>query len=328
MNSNISHVAVIGAGMAGMTCAHALSRAGIHVQVFEKSRGIGGRMNTRRAEGWQCDLGAQYFTATTRQFQDQIDLWIADGTAVPWQPRLAVYHGRRAYPHRGKDVMRYVGAPKMNAMLSGVDGSFPLHRNTRVESLERRGGNWHLRITDGPMFPESFDAVVCAMPAQQAIPLVEPWSAELSRTASSVDMLPCWAAAAHFEREVRTDFDAAFINAGPLRWVARDDSKPNRPALETWLIHASPRWSKDHLESTAEDVSTWLTQSLEDLLGHRPSRCHAHRWRYADTAVPLHVGAKWDKDTKIGLCGDWLSTGKVEGAWRSGTLLAEQMIQS
>ena len=55
--------AIIGAGLAGLSCAQALLLAGHTVHVFDKSRGPSGRMSTRRAEGaagpWQCDHGAQ-----------------------------------------------------------------------------------------------------------------------------------------------------------------------------------------------------------------------------------------------------------------------------
>ena len=64
----INSVAIIGAGIAGLSCASALQQAGIRVRVFEKSRGVGGRMSTRRGEGWECDHGAQYFTVSDDLF--------------------------------------------------------------------------------------------------------------------------------------------------------------------------------------------------------------------------------------------------------------------
>jgi monoamine oxidase len=43
-----SQVAIIGAGLAGLSCASALAKAGMQVKVFEKSRGLAGRMSTRK----------------------------------------------------------------------------------------------------------------------------------------------------------------------------------------------------------------------------------------------------------------------------------------
>ena len=55
-------VAVIGAGMAGLAAARTLAAAGHAVQVFDKGRGIGGRLSTRRTDYGAFDHGAQYAT--------------------------------------------------------------------------------------------------------------------------------------------------------------------------------------------------------------------------------------------------------------------------
>ena len=72
-------VAVIGAGLSGLSCAHALLQAGHTVHLFDKSRGPSGRMSTRRAEDahgpWQCDHGAQYFTARDAAFRAEVARW-------------------------------------------------------------------------------------------------------------------------------------------------------------------------------------------------------------------------------------------------------------
>ena len=42
-------IAIVGAGLAGLTCAQFLAQAGHRVHVFDKSRGPSGRMSTRRS---------------------------------------------------------------------------------------------------------------------------------------------------------------------------------------------------------------------------------------------------------------------------------------
>ena len=63
MSGSFGHVAVIGAGIAGLACAATLARAGIGVTLFEKSRRPGGRVATRRVEGLSFNHGAQFATA-------------------------------------------------------------------------------------------------------------------------------------------------------------------------------------------------------------------------------------------------------------------------
>ena len=105
-------VAIIGAGMAGLSCAMALQQAGFVVTLFEKSRGVSGRLSTRVTDAWQCDHGAQYFTARDPLFDAEVQRWVAQDVARIWQPRLMVFDGTGliAKVDDGKNT-RYVGYP-------------------------------------------------------------------------------------------------------------------------------------------------------------------------------------------------------------------------
>ena len=83
-------VAVIGAGISGLMCARTLLDHGIDVTVFEKGRGVGGRMATRRTDdGLQFDHGAQYFTVRDERFERYVDSWLQDGiVATLGRPHL------------------------------------------------------------------------------------------------------------------------------------------------------------------------------------------------------------------------------------------------
>ena len=63
-----ARVAVIGAGIAGLACARELARADARVTVFERSRGLGGRLGTRRQGNLAFDHGAQYITSRSHSF--------------------------------------------------------------------------------------------------------------------------------------------------------------------------------------------------------------------------------------------------------------------
>ena len=57
-------VIVVGAGVAGLTCARALLRAGVGVEVFEASDAVGGRVRSDIVDGFTLDRGFQVlFTA-------------------------------------------------------------------------------------------------------------------------------------------------------------------------------------------------------------------------------------------------------------------------
>jgi monoamine oxidase len=61
-------IAIIGAGIAGLAAANFLHKAAHVIHLFDKSRGSGGRMSSKRSDVGQLDLGAQYFTAPRPPF--------------------------------------------------------------------------------------------------------------------------------------------------------------------------------------------------------------------------------------------------------------------
>lgn len=313
-------VAVIGAGLAGLSCANELQRAGVEVLVFDKSRGPAGRMSTRRGDGWQCDHGAQYFTARHPDFRSEVARWQAAGVAAPWAARLEVIGDVEAHtPDAG--LTRYVGVPRMTAPARHLSEGLALRLSATIDALRRDGGAWRLAAKESGDIPERFAAVVLAVPAPQAVPLLAPAAPELAALAGRAVMRGSWALMLRYDARPPLPFDAAFVNRGPLRWIARDSGKPGRDGAETWLLHATAEWSEAHIEDAPEAVAEALLAAFAELGAPAPAAWTAHRWRYADTAPPLESECAWDAEARLGLCGDWLNGGKVEGAWLGGRAL-------
>jgi hypothetical protein len=93
-------------------------------------------------------------------------------------------------------------------------------------------------------------------------------------------------------------------------------------------LHASAEWSETHLEDSPEQVAAALIAAFRALGGEAPLAWSAHRWRYAITESAVEGGCVWAPEDSIGLCGDWLNGGRVEGAWLSGHALAQRVLAS
>jgi predicted NAD/FAD-dependent oxidoreductase len=108
--------------------------------------------------------------------------------------------------------------------------------------------------------------------------------------------------------------DGCFVEHSPLRWIARDSSKPSRGGTETWLLHAAHSWSEAHLEDDAATVTAALLHAFAQLGGPDPAsvQATAHRWRYADTANPLNA-AHGGTLQQVWECAE---TGCTAAAWK------------
>ena len=304
-------IAIVGAGMAGLSCGQRLSRLGHEVRLFDKGRGPGGRMATRRMEDGgttlHFDHGAQYFTARDPRFVEQVAHWEASGVAARWAAA-------------GDDA--WVGTPAMNAPLKAMAGELGVQFGTRIEQLVRDGEGWQI---DGEGAPDArFDAVLVAVPAEQAGPLLQPHAPAMATLADQTASDPCWTLMAGFEAPLALVQDT-LRQRGPIGWAARNNAKPGRANEECWVIQASPEWSRAHLEDYAETVAAALLAELAEANGGplpRQLGATAHRWRFARSGTAGEE-ALWDAEQRIGVCGDWLIGPRVEAAYMSGLLLAE-----
>jgi len=318
----MAEFAVIGAGLAGISLAHQLIEAGHTCVVFEKSRGLGGRLATRRLEHWQADHGAQYFTASSAAFQAEVGRWLQRGWVKPWAVTPWRLTREQLSPSPDKRE-RFVGTPNMNAMVHGLAEGIPLYRQTRIDRLEADGDRWRLWDEHGEHYGR-FDAVILTAPLAQSqalLPAEVIGAAELD----SQNMTPTWAVAVAFAETTGIEADAVFVKDGIVGWAARDSAKPDRPQQhETWVMHFTAQWSANHLDASPELLQQQVVEVLERLTNATLPEIHqsfSHRWLYAQ-ATTLEPIQQWHPASRIGLAGDWTQGNRIEAAWISAHRLA------
>jgi renalase len=324
-------IAVIGAGLAGLTCARELQAAGRAVTVYDKGRRPGGRLASRRIEGagttpeWHAlsDTGAQYFTVRDAEFALRVDEARRAGAVEEWRPRWPEDTRERTAMH--------VGVPGMNSLARTLAEGLDVQCATRIVAVERDGERWRLR-DETASIDATFAVVLLAVPAPQAVEIARD---HVDPRLAAVSLLPCWSVTLAFERPLDVPLDADWRPHAVLPWIARDRSKPGRTGLDTWTLHASAEWSVAHLEASIEHVSAALAEAFADRLGEALGRTivlppvagrFAHRWRYARVDRPLGEEAWWDAVRGIGACGDWCLDARVEAAFLSGRALAGRIL--
>jgi renalase len=325
------HIAIIGAGLSGLSCARELLVARHTVTVYEKHQDAGGRTRTCHTELGGFDFGAQYFTAQTEAFQKRVAAWRKAGWVAPWNAKLVSIEeqGARA---AGREQQRLVGVPGMGALAEQLALAVDVRKGQRVAAIRTHGDRWLLSVeadtvpiaaSAGP-----FDAVILAMPADQATLLLEA-APELAAQAAQVRMAPCWSLMLAFQEPLGLRHDGAWLHGGRLAWIAQDASKPQRRPGEHWVCHASVEWSREHLLEDPERAREKLLKAFHEATGTavQPVYSAIHRWPYAQALEPLPGLFLWDEKRRIGACGDWFDcglegAGRIENACLSGVALA------
>ena len=309
-------IAIIGAGMAGATCARTLADAGVRVAVFDKGRSVGGRLAQRRSDGATFDHGAQYLTARDPALVAAVERWRAAGLVAGWP---------EAASSAGDPVL--VGVPAMNAPVKDLLAGLAVTTGFRAAGIASVDGNWLVRGED-EVIHGPFAALVLAVPAPQAVDLLatvnQGRAAELVLRLGGVRMAPCWSAMAAFTGPLPVA-SSTLRGEGEIVWAARNSGKPGRDGPESWTIHAGPDWSRANLERRPEEVAPELLRAFAALAGIEPPVARhlaAHRWRFALVERPLGQPCLHDPALRLGLCGDWCLGPRVEAAFLSGRAMA------
>lgn len=310
-------IAVIGAGIAALSLVTLLnrSRPDLNVVLFEKSRGVGGRMATRYTETHAFDHGAQFFTARTGSFQDFLAPYLETGLVQPWEPRITNIAPDGSPDRRPWFDAHYVAQPRMTSLCKKLAAGVDVRLGCAVDNIERSQSGWQL--TAGNLIDETFDWIVSTAPAEQTSNLLPVDFSEVTFDPAFALMLAL---------EEAPIFDAAVVKHPDIEWLAMSSSKPGRDTLPSLVAHSSGQYAKRRFNDDRHDIEQDLAERVFELTGITAKNRQLQRWKYAKVTKPWHSPCFLSPDSQLAACGDWMIGGKVEDAFTSAETLAGKLL--
>jgi len=323
----MKNIAIIGAGMAGLTAANILKDFA-NITVFEKARGVSGRMSTRYADPYFFDHGAQYFTVKTNEFSDFIQPMIDEAVIKPWNADFVEIKDNTITKQSkwNDEFKHFVGCPKMNAIAQYLAKDLDIRINTRVGSVIKNDNIWQLS-DDNDCHLGSFDWVVYAIPVDQLQELL-PTDIDFYSDIKDTKMDACLSLMLGFDEALDIDFDAAMILDDTISWISVDSSKPDRNTPDCLLVHSTNEWANENIDNDRETVKQQMLVKVRGIINFdEPNYSTLHAWRYANIGKQNSPDFFNDDDQRISACGDWCIKGRVESAFTSAYQLANHIKQ-
>jgi predicted NAD/FAD-dependent oxidoreductase len=322
-------IAIIGAGISGLTLAQNLKDCS-EVVVFDKARGVGGRMSTRHAEPFYFDHGTQFFTARSKAFQAFIAPLIAKGIVAEWKGKVITFQADNTIKDRLWFEPHYVAVPHMNSLAKHMADGLDVRLNTEVGALaDKQIDGWHLSSTDGCALGV-FDWVIATAPAPQSVNLLQSVLADDSAI-HRARLKGCFTLLIGIHAPWTKPWMAAKVHQNPIEWIAVSSSKPGRSNdITALVVHSNNDWADSHMQDDVHQIQDFLLQQFESITGiacKTDDFLSLHRWKYALVDENEKSGTYLDPHNSIAATGDWASASRIEAVWLNAVGLAKEIKQ-
>ncbi|MGK5678155.1 NAD(P)/FAD-dependent oxidoreductase [Actinoplanes sp. URMC 104] len=293
-------VVVVGAGIAGLSCARALTDGGARVRVVERGRVVGGRLASKRYDGRYADIGAAYVVADDPGFAAQLTSWESRGLARPWTDTLLVHPGGK----KTTGPVRWAAPGGLRSLAADLADGLDVRLSAPLDAV-----------------PADADAVVLAMPGPQALRLAPPPG--IAAAAAGQTWNPVIAAVLTYPRREWGELPGIFVNDHPVLATVCDDGDRRGDGAPVLVAHSTAALAARYLDDP-EAAGPILAGAVGELLGlsARPG-VHLHRWTFAQ---PEPVDAPYAVDGRVWLCGDAFGRPRVQTAWLSGRAVAQALL--
>lgn len=319
---NKPKIAIIGAGISGIILGRELSEVA-QVKIFEKSRGIGGRMSTRYIDKFAFDHGAQCFSARTKEFQTFLKPFLINGDVVSWEGKVINIENDGTISPRFWFETHLVSTPNMNSLCKKLASKIDIFLSVEVTPIkEKQIDGWHLQDKNGNNLG-IFDIVISTAPQAQTKNLFGDYF-----NIKQILITPCYALMLGFNKIWNQDWIFAKVHDNPIKLIAINSSKPERNSEVTSIVvHSHNNWTMENIDLDQNKVKELLLTNFTKVSKIDYSDADyisLHRWRYAlagEDGADIFI----DKDLKLAATGDWASNSRIEDVWASAMKLSSQL---
>lgn len=312
-------VAIIGAGISGLLLARELSDVA-DVTVYEKARGVGGRMATRYADPYYFDHGAQCFTARTKPFQKFLSPLLENGSVEEWTGKVINIESGKKITKRLWFEKHLVPAPNMNSLCKILSENLTIRLQTEVAPFSRKQDDgWHLKDKNNALLGV-YDWVISTAPPAQTLALFSGQVAK-DEALANAKLYGCYALMLGFNRPWDREWIAAKVHNNPIKWISVNSTKPGRNKDVTCFVaHSRNNWAEEHINDDMDSAQQTLLSEFSSVTGIDAAKAdfiHTHRWRYAIVEDTQQSGPFMDEKLGLAATSDWAMTSRIEEVWIS-----------
>lgn len=315
-------IAVIGAGFSAATLCYFIEK---DLDFYEKSRGVGGRCSTRRVDNVGLfDHGLQYIKSQNKEFKK----FLKDYSI--WKGNFKIFQNNQLIDDLDKE--RIIHENGNNSLVKNLFRNKNVIFNKELKSLEKKSDHFNLTFKDDTQ--ENYKTVIISAPFQQAYNLTKQFTEDYF-SKFNFSMQPNLTLMIALNKGLKLNLSAiSFEDDDVLGFAANENTKKKdliNKDLELWTIQSSLKYAIKNIYEYRNNKQNLIDEILKsfsiklkvDIKKDNIEYSDIHGWLYAYNQKVTAPNCYWDKDLRLGICGDWFSGGNAENAFTNAKQLAK-----
>ena len=315
-------IAVIGAGFSAATLCYFIEK---DLDFYEKSRGVGGRCSTRRVDNVGLfDHGLQYIKSQNKEFKK----FLKDYSI--WKGNFKIFQNNQLIDDLDKE--RIIHENGNNSLVKNLFRNKNVIFNKELKGLEKKSDHFNLTFKDDTQ--ENYKTVIISAPFQQAYNLTKQFTEDYF-SKFNFSMQPNLTLMIALNKGLKLNLSAiSFEDDDVLGFAANENTKKKdliNKDLELWTIQSSLKYAIKNIYEYRNNKQNLIDEMLKsfsiklkvDIKKDNIEYSDIHGWLYAYNQKVTAPNCYWDKDLRLGICGDWFSGGNAENAFTNAKQLAK-----
>ena len=295
-------IAIIGAGFSGCNLYNNLKEKFEDITIFEKSRGVGGRLSTKYIEDKFIDHG----TSSLIPITDDLKMFCLDLSS------------------NGVVKAKYdefIPKNGINAICKFLIDEKDLIKNTKITKAQNIDNKWILEDENHNIYKD-FDLLFITIPAPQILQMKIELSNEFKEKLSHIKYDSIFSLILHSNEDIKLDKSVLYENPD-IQNIINNSRKYQYKDFSSYVIHSTKEFANCVNEKTKEEICEIFLTNFDDDTKELIEKFTmiSHLWKYAFAKTSLDMPYFLNDEKNLGICGDFFNHSNMEAALLSSELL-------
>lgn len=295
-------IAIIGAGFSGCNLYDNLKLQFEDITIFEKSRGVGGRLSTKYIDDKFIDHGTPFLIPITEDLKSFCSDLVKN----------------KVIKNRYDEFLPINGMNKICKFLINEEN---LKTNTKIIEAKFIDNKWNL-VDENNNNYTGFDKLFLTIPATQILEMNIDLEENIKNELEKINYDSVFSLILYSNANLKLNENLVYENSC-VENIINNSKKYLYKDFSSYVIHSSKKFANEVNTKTKEEILEIFLNSFDEKTKEHLKTFNLipHLWKFAFVKNSLDMSYYLNESKTLGICGDYFNFSNVEASLTSSELL-------